>query len=151
MAIEQQMDIVVVPGQTYTCSGKEQLYVYKLNKPLPLNLSIDKACEFAHKNNGFVIASNVSKRQADVLEKLQGSAYAPDAVEIFNAKTGGYRNLDIEYFKFVSSGATSANDLENLNVFTLVDRKDAVEMRLVDENTGVDYVPKYLKPKKGVV
>lgn len=151
MAIEQQMDIVVVPGQTYTCSGKEQLYVYKLNKPLPPNLSIDKACEFAHKNNGFVIASNVSKRQADVLERLQGSAYAPDAVEIFNAKTGGYRNLDIEYFKFVSSGATSANDLENLNVFTLLERKEAVEMKLVDENTGVDYVPKYLKPKKGVV
>ena len=151
MAIEQQMDIVVIPGQTYTCSGKEQLYVYKLNKPLPPNLSIEKACELAHKNNGYVIAANVSKRQADVLERLQGSAYAPDAVEIFNAKTGGYRNLDIEYFKFVSSGATSANDLENLNAFTLVDRKDAVEMKLLDENTGVDYVPKYLKPKKGVV
>jgi hypothetical protein len=151
MALEQQMDIVVIPGQRYVCSGKEEIYVYKLAKPLPLNLPIDKACEFAHKNGGFVIASNISKKQVQVLNKLQGSTYAPDAVEIFNSKVGGYRNLDIDYFKFVSSGATSANDLENTNVFTLLERKEAVEMRLVEENTGVDYVPKYLKPKKGVV
>jgi len=151
MALEQQMDIVVIPGQRYVCSGKEEIYVYKLAKPLPLNLSIDKACELAHKNGGFVIASNISKKQVQVLNKLQGSTYAPDAVEIFNSKVGGYRNLDIDYFKFVSSGATSANDLENTNVFTLLERKEAVEMRLVEENTGVDYVPKYLKPRKGVV
>lgn len=151
MAIEQQMDIVVIPGQTYVCAGKELVYVYKLTKALPPNLTIDKVCEFTHKNNGFVIAANVSKRQAETLEKLQGSAYAPDAVEIFNAKIGGYRNLDIDYFKFVSSGATSANDLENTNVFTLVERKDAVHMNLLGEETGIDYVPKYLKPKNGVV
>jgi hypothetical protein len=151
MALEQQMDIVVIPGQMYVCSGKEQLYVYKLKKPLPPNLTIDKVCEFAHKNGGFVIASNVSKKQAQVLERLQGSAYAPDAVEIFNSKSGGYRNLDIDYYKFVSSGATSANDLENTNVFTLVERKEAVDMKLLEENTGVDYVPKYLRPKRGEV
>lgn len=34
MAIEQQMDIVVTPGQTYICSGKEELYIYNLFKTI---------------------------------------------------------------------------------------------------------------------
>ena len=62
MAVQQQMDIVVVPGQTYICIGKEELYIYKLTKPVPKNLSIDKACGFVHDNNGFVLATNVNSK-----------------------------------------------------------------------------------------
>ena len=78
---------------------------------------------------------------------MQGSLYAPDAVEIFNAKVGGYRDLNINFPKFVSSGATSATDLENTNVFTLLDRKDAEEMKLLQPEEGIDFVPKYLNPQ----
>jgi len=143
----QKMDIYVLPGQTYICKDKEELYVYKLTKQIPKGLSLDKVCEFAHKNNGFVMATNVSKSAADRINKLQGSVYAPDAVEVFNAKIGGYRDLDIDVPRFVNSGATSANDLEQKNVFTLIPRAEAVEMKLIDESEGVDYTPKYLLPK----
>jgi hypothetical protein len=151
MALQQQMDIVVVPGQTYICTGKEELYVYKLTKPVPKNLSIDKACGFVHDNNGFVLATNVNSKLGATLNKLQGSKFAPDGVEIFNAKTGAYRDIDIDFPRFVNSGATSANDLENNNVFTLMQRKTAQEMGFIQGDEGVDYTPKYLKPQTGVV
>lgn len=151
MSLQQQMDIVVIPGQTYICSGKEELYIYNLTKPVPKNLSIDKACGFVHDNNGFVLATNVNSKLGVTLNRLQGSKFAPDGVEIFNAKSGAYRDIDIDFPRFLSSGATSANDLENTNVFTLMQRKTAQEMGLVQGDEGVDFTPKYLKPKPGVV
>ena len=151
MAKEQQMDIVVASGQTYICSGKEELYIYNLLNPVPRNLSIDKACGFVHDNNGFVLATNVHSKLAPTLNRLQGSKYAPDGVEIFNAKSGGYRDVDIDFPRFVNSGATSASDLDNSNVFTLIQRKTAQEMGFLQGDEGVDYTPKYLNPQTGVV
>jgi hypothetical protein len=148
MAEEQKMDIKVIPGQTYKCVGKELLYVYKLKHPVPANLTIDKVCEFAHKNGGYVVAANVTKRQVSELEKLQGSTYAPDAVEIFNDKTGGFRDFNIDFLKFISSGSTSANELEISNSFTLMDRRKLAEIGLLAEDEKVDFTPKYLLPKQ---
>lgn len=150
MAESQKMDLKVIPGQTYKCVGKELLYIYKLREAVPSNLTIDKACEFAHKRNGFVVAANVTKRQVANLEKLQGSIYAPDAVEIFNDKTGGFRDFNIDFLKFISSGSTSANELEISNSFTLMDRKELANIGLLAEDEKVDYTPKYLLPKQGV-
>jgi hypothetical protein len=151
MAIEQQMDIVVVPGQTYICLGKEELYIYNLLKPLPRNLSIDKACGLTHDNNGFVLATNVNSKLALTLNRLQGSKFAPDGVEIFNAKSGGYRDVDIDFPRFVNSGATSASDLDDSNVFSLMQRKTAQEMGLIQCEEGVEFTPKYLNPQTGAV
>jgi hypothetical protein len=147
LAKSLKMDISVIPGQTYICLQKEELYVYKLTQQIPQGLTLEKVCEFAHKNNGFVMATNISKSAADNINKLKGSIYAPDAVEVFNAKIGGYRDLNIDYPRFVNSGATSANDLEAKNVFTLIPRKEAAEMKLIGEDEGVDFTPKYLLPK----
>jgi hypothetical protein len=85
------------------------------------------------------------------LNKLQGSKFAPDGVEIFNAKSGGYRDIDIDFPRFVNSGSTSAADLDDSNVFSLLPRKTAQEMGLIQGDQGVDYIPKYLKPNTGVV
>ena len=151
MAQQQQMDLVVVSGQTYKCSGKEELYIYNLSKPVPLNLSIDKACGYVHDNNGFVLATNVNSKLAITLNRLQGSKFAPDGVEIFNSKSGGYRDVDIDFPRFVNSGSTSANELDDSNVFTLMQRKTAQEMGFLQGDEGVDFTPKYLKPQIGVV
>lgn len=151
MAQQQQMDLVVVSGQTYKCSGKEELFIYNLLKPVPMNLSIDKACGYVHDNNGFVLATNVNSKLAITLNRLQGSKFAPDGVEIFNAKSGGYRDVDIDFPRFVNSGSTSANELDDSNVFTLMQRKTAQEMGFLQGDEGVDFTPKYLKPQIGVV
>jgi len=151
MSIEQKMDIAVVPGQTYICRDKESLFIYRLTKPMPKNLTIDRACEYAHKQGGFVMATNVTKAIGQKINRLQGSLYAPDAVEVFNAQVGGYRDIDIDFPRFVSSGATSANELEETNVFTLIERKNAVKMGFIHEEQGIDYEPKYLNPQSGEV
>lgn len=147
MAKEQKMDLVVLPGQVYKCRDKEEIYIYKLQKPLRPNLTLTQACFEAHNLGGFVVMTNVTKRQNQILDKLQGSLNAPDAVEIFNEKVGGFKDLNIDYPKFISSGATSANELEISNVFTLIERNKAEEMKLLLENEGVDFIPKYLLPK----
>lgn len=151
MSIEQKMDIAVVPGQTYICRDEESLFIYRLTKPMPKNLTIDRACEYAHKQGGFVMATNVTKAIGQKINRLQGSLYAPDAVEVFNAQVGGYRDIDIDFPRFVSSGATSANELEETNVFTLIERKNAVKMGFIHEEQGIDYEPKYLNPQSGEV
>jgi hypothetical protein len=97
------------------------------------------------------MVANVTKAIAQKINRLQGSLYAPDAVEVFNSKVGGYRDVEIDFARFVSSGATSANELEEANVFTLLERKKAVEMGFVHNEQGVDYTPKYLQPKTGEV
>jgi len=148
MALDQKMDIHVLPGQSYICLDKEELYIYKVVNPLPKNLTIEKACEYAHKQGGFVVVSNVTKNLGSKISKSQGTIYAPDGVEIFNAKVGGYRDIDIDFPRFINSGATSANDLESTNVFTLVERHKAVEMGLIPKEKGVDYTPKYLLPQE---
>ena len=151
MSIEQKMDIAVVPGQTYICRDKESLFIYRLTKPMPKNLTIDRACEYAHKQGGFVMATNVTKAIGQKINRLQGSLYAPDAVEVFNAQVGGYRDIDIDFPRFVTSGATSANELEETNVFTLIERKNAAKMGFIHEEQGIDYEPKYLSPQSGEV
>jgi len=120
-----------------------------MQQPLKSNLTFAEACRTAPSYSGFVVATNITKRQALLLDKLQGSDSAPDAIEIFNSKVGGYRDLNIDFPKFVSSGATSATDLENTEVFTLLDRKVAEDMNLIKPDEGVNFVPKYLKPKSG--
>lgn len=147
MAKEQQMDIAVLPGQTYLCTGREELYIYKLKKPLKPGYDLANACAAAHKLGGFVIATNLSKQKAIDLDKLQGSLFAPDAVEIYNEKAGGYQDLDVDFPKFVSSASTSGNDLEASNAFTMLPRREAEKMGLLAPNEGVDFEPKYLKPK----
>jgi hypothetical protein len=140
-----------VSGQTYICVGKEELYIYNLLKPVPRNLSIDKACGYVHDNNGFVLATNVNSKLALTLNRLQGSKFAPNGVEIFNAKSGGYRDVDIDFPRFVNSGATSASDLDSSNVFTLIPRQTAEKMGLIQGEEGVDFIPKYLRPQTGVI
>ena len=147
MAKQQQMDITVLPGQTYICTTKEELYIYKLKKPLKPGLDLANACNEAHKLGAFIIATNLTKQKAIDLDKLQGSAYAPDAVEIYNEKVGGFQDFNIDFPKFVSSASTSGNDLEASNAFTLLPRREAEKMGLLAPNEGVDFEPKYLKPK----
>jgi hypothetical protein len=95
------------------------------------------------------MARNAGKRKMQILNKLKKtSQFYPDAVEIYNANLGGYFDIEVDYPRFISSGATSANDLESINSYTLLGRKDASEMGLIQETEGIDYTPDYLENVK---
>ena len=150
MAIDQQMDIAVLPGQVYKCVTGEILYIYKIKQQVKQGLDLAKACAFAHKYGGYVIVTGLTKKKVIQIDKLQGSVYAPDAVEIYNQKNGGYRDLNIDFPKFITSASTSANELEQSNAFSLIERKEAEKLGILAPNQGIDFEPKYLKPKTGV-
>ncbi len=150
MAIDQQMDIAVLPGQVYKCVTGEILYIYKIKQQVKQGLDLAKACAFAHKYGGYVIVTGLTKKKVIELDNLQGSVYAPDGVEIYNQKNGGYRDLNIDFPKFITSASTSANELEQSNAFSLIERKEAEKLGILAPNQGIDFEPKYLKPKTGV-
>jgi hypothetical protein len=145
MAIDQQMDIAVLPGQVYKCSTGEIIYIYKIKEKMKPGLDLSQACAYAHKLGGYVVATNLTKKKVAELNKLQGSVYAPDGVEIYNQKNGSFIDLDIDFPKFITSASTSANGLEQSNAFSLIERSG-----LLAPNQGIDFEPKYLKPKTGV-
>ncbi len=145
IAKQSGIDIYVIPGQEYLCADGLHILVYLLKKAMPPNMNSDQAITYAHKNSGFVMAITVSKRQSQHLNKIKGTPSAPDAVEIYNAVTGGYQDIDVDYPKFVCSASKTPKDMENLNVFTLINRNDLAALGLMPKDEGVDYLPNYLK------
>ena len=142
---EQNLDLHVIPGQEYVCADKAKIIAYNLQEPLPANLTLDKACHFVHERKGFVMITSVGKRQAQEINAMAGTSDAPDAVEIYCAKLGGFQDIDVEYHRFITSGASAGNDLENTNVFTLVSRKEIENMGLLPKGQGSEYTPDYLR------
>lgn len=142
---EQNLDLHVVPGQEYTCTDKAHIIAFNIKDSLPPNLSLSQACEIAHKNNGLVMIANVGKRQAQEINKLAKGTSIPDAVEIYCAKSGGFQDIDVDFHRFITSGAASGTDLEKINAFTMIGRKDIEAMGLLPTGQGVEYTPEYLR------
>ena len=144
---ESQMDIWVVPGEEYLCSDNVLLFVYLLQDSMPPKLRFDQAIAHAHKNNGFVMAANLSKRHAQQTTSAAGTVTAPDAVELFCAASGSYQDnkIDASYICFITSGSKSVNDIEKSSAFTLINRKELESLGLLPEGQGDNYIPPYLK------
>lgn len=145
IAEADNLDIWVVPGEEYLCSDKMRYLVFNMQNPLTPGLDSQSAAKEAHANGGFVIATQLSRTQAKQLNELAGRPEGADAVEIYNAATGSYVDLDIDLPTFISSASKSASDLTNTNVYTLVKRADLEAVGLVPEGEGVDYEPDYMK------
>jgi hypothetical protein len=144
IAKESHLDIFVVPGEEYRCADKFQLVVFNLKEPMHLNLPVDKAIQFAHDRGGWVLAINVTKRQAQHLNKMKDTIHAPDAIEIYNDISGGYTDIDVEYHRFASSASSTPVMLEKSKTYTLIQRKEMESMGLLPEAEGVSYIPQYL-------
>ena len=145
LAKQQGLDIYVIPCEEYMCADKIKLFIYNLTESMRPNLTMDAACAFAHQNRGFVMISGLTKRLSSQISQSEGNPNMPDAVEIYNAQSGGFQDLDVTLPKFITSCAKSATELEQINVFTLIGRKDVEGMGLLPENEGSEYVPKYLE------
>lgn len=147
IASNEAIDLWVVSGQEYVCSDKIRIIAYNLQKPLPANMDYKTAAEYTHKNNGLIMVVDLTRRQAQVVNKFVNTPAAPDAIELYNAAVGWYMDIDIEqsYFQFMNSAAKSAKMLEETNVYTLISRKDIEKLGFIPPGAGKDYVPKYLR------
>jgi len=108
-------------------------------------VDVDKAIKYAHDRGGWVMAVNVTKRQAQHLNKNKGTILAPDAIEIYNDVSGGYMDVDVEYPRFVASASDSPNALEKSKTYTLIHRRDMEATGLLPEGEGSNFIPQYLQ------
>ena len=147
VASNEQYDLFVIAGHEYYTSDKFRLIGYNLNQPIPANLTYEQAATWIHKNKGYVMITDLTRRQSQIVNKLKGSVSAPDAIELYNTVVGWYMDLDVDedYQQFMNSASKNANMLENTNVYTLINRKELEKTGLLPEGTGMEYVPKYLQ------
>lgn len=142
---ENGLDLFVIPGEEYRTADGFNLLVFNVGERIPINQGMEQVCQWAHGKRGFVVAVLPSKRQVSKLNKLKGSPTCPDAVEIYNAASGGYMDTQVELPAFISSAVTTAKEMEERNAYSLVNRPTLEGMGLLPENYGVDYTPQYLQ------
>lgn len=147
IAEKEGIDLWVVAGQEYTTTDKIKMVVYNLDSPMPQNMDFKTAAAYAHKNKGLVMAIDITRRQAQLMNRLKGTPSAPDAIELYNAAVGWYMDIDIDgdYANFTNSAAKNAKMLEETNVYTLINRKEFEKLGFIPQGHGTDYVPKYLQ------
>ena len=144
IATQNNLDLWVLPGEQYTCIEGEHLNIYKLKEKMPTGLTVNEAIKLAKSKGGFVVATNITKRQAQRYNKIKGTEEAPNAVEIYNASAGGYNDIQLDYPKFISSASQDAGDITNTNAYTIMPRENIEVMGLLPQNWGIDYIPNYL-------
>jgi hypothetical protein len=142
--MQEGVDLFVLSGQEYLTTDKVNFIVYNLKDKMPDNLLYEQAVKHAHDNKGFVMIIDAGKRMLQHINQAKGTPTAPDAVEIYNATSGGYRDIDTEYPTFISSAAKNSRDMDTLNIYTLIDRKALETMGLLPQHYGENYVPQYL-------
>lgn len=138
------VDIKVIPGQDYFSSDKFYAVFYNIQQTLPHGLGIQEAIIKCKQQNGKVLMYNLHKRQAQEIDGWQSTKFEPDLVEILNAKTQVYHDMDIDYPRVISSAAISGTELENTPLYTEISRKQMENFGFLSENEGADFMPGYL-------
>lgn len=138
------VDVKVIPGQDYFSSDKFYAVFYNIQQTIPHNLLIQDAILRCKQQGGKVLIYNLHKRQAQIIDNWQGTKYEPNFVEILNAKTQVYHDMDVDYPKVISSAAVSGTELENTPLYTEISRKQMENFGFLSEGEGADFIPGYL-------
>jgi hypothetical protein len=150
IAKQQGIDLFVLAGQEYLCTDKFRIIAYNLPSTMPPNMDYNTAAKYIHDNKGIFIVIDITKRQAQILNRTLNSTQQPDGVEVYNAATGWFMDVEVnQFFEFMGSAAKNAKMLEETNVYTLVSRKDLEKMGFLPEGFGKEYTPKYLENEGG--
>jgi predicted metal-dependent phosphoesterase TrpH len=147
ISLQEKYDLFVIAGHEYATTDKVRILGLNIKEPIPQGLSYEQAAKWVHQRKGYVMVTDLTRRQSQYINKLKGTDAAPDGIELYNTAVGWYMDLDIDedYQQFMNSAAKSANNLENTNVYTLINRKELEKMGLLPPGEGTEYVPKYLE------
>lgn len=148
-AENSKIDLKVIPGQDYTSTEGFHAVFYNLKQDIPQGLGIQQAILKAKEQGGKVLLYDVHKAHARAAASWQSTKYEPDFIEIYNARSKAYKDLDIDYPRLISSAARSASELENIPVYTEVSRKRLVDFGLLGDEEGENYTPGYLEKSLG--
>ena len=145
-------DIQVYAGKEANSLEKLDVVVYQAKTPPQDGEPFTTMCQRAHNEGGFVMAIQPTRRNAQRLNKVVGTPQAPDFVEIYNEATqGGYlkaftdADLDSKYKIVMNSAAKTTRELEDSEMMSRIPRKMLVDLGVMKEDQGIDYVPSYLQ------
>lgn len=145
LAEQNRIDIKVIPGQEYITADKYKAVFYNIQQDVPPGKMYMDAAKVVKSQGGKILLYDLSKSHARALNQIKGTQLAPDFVEIYNAHSSVFKDLDIDFFEVISSAARSGSDLERIPVYTEIPRKKLVEIGLLQEEEGESYVPGYLR------
>jgi hypothetical protein len=92
---------------------------------------------------------DLSRSTARAISSWQSTPYEPDFVEIYNAHSKAYKDLDIDYPRVLSTAARSGSELEDIPVYTEIPRNKLSSYGLLEEEEGENYTPGYLQNVEG--
>lgn len=147
IATENNFDIKVISGQDYQSSEGIKAVFFNLSQNVQQNLPIQEAIKIAKSQKGKVMLYDLSKSVAKEISSWQSTPYEPDLVEIYNAHSKAYKDLDIDYPRVISSASRSGSELENTPVCNEISRKRLESIGILDDIEGVDFTPGYLREK----
>lgn len=145
IAEENKIDVKVIPGQEYVTSDKYKAVFYNIQKDIPAGKNYMTAANEVKSQGGKILLFDLSKGQAKDLNKVKGTKLSPDFIEIYNAHTSVFKDLNIEFFEVISSAARSGSELEKIPIYTEIPRKKLIDMGIIGENEGETYIPGYLR------
>jgi hypothetical protein len=148
-AINNKIDLKVIPGQDYVSSEKIKAVFYNIQKNIPPGLGIQDAIKQAKAQGGKVMLYDLSRSTARAIASWQSTPYEPDFVEIYNAHSKAYKDLDIDYPRVLSTAARSGSELEDIPVYTEIPRNKLSSYGLLEEEEGENYTPGYLQNVEG--
>lgn len=145
-AKKMNVDLKVLPGQDYVSAEGVKAIFFNISKNIKPGLPIQEAMKECKSQNGKTMIYDLSK---SVAKSTASWAIKPDIVEIYNAHSKAYKDLDIDFRRVISSAARSASELQRIPVYTEIPRKALEDLGFLSEAEGSDFIPKYLDNTAG--
>ena len=140
-----RIDLKVIPGQDYFSSDRVHAVFFGIQQDIQPGLPIQNAIVLCKKQRGKVMLYDLSKSQARAISNWQSTQYEPDLIEIYNAHSKAYKDLDIDYPRVICSAARSGSELEKIPVYSEIPRNKLQDYGFLSKDEGSDYTPGYLE------
>ena len=144
-AITNKIDLKVIPGQDYKSADGVSVVFFGIQKNIQPGLNLQEAIKQCHSQHGRAMVYDLSKSVARTLADWVSTDSAPDLVEIYNAHSQAFKDLDIDYPRVISTAARSGTELEKIPVYSEIPRQKFQELGFIAQDEGSNYTPIYLE------
>ena len=128
----QNIDLYILTGQVLKTSDDYQIIVYGYDQNIQSGASLTDLLKFCNEKQLLTMVFHLGKQKSKQLINLtEQLGIKPTFVEIFNAQDKGYLYINTNTFEVVSSGLDNVRDFEKTNIFSLIQRKDLENMKVI--------------------
>jgi len=153
IAQQKGIDLFVIPGIELVTAENIGVLAYNIPREIPNRLTLEETLKQIKSLGGFSVLIQPSKRWTQRVNKIVQEEWAPAAIEIWCEKVSReYFDEDInpEYLTIVTSGAEIPTELQETHIHTRIQRKWFIDNGVMQEDTGKEFTPEYLREFEGV-